>query len=120
MPVGIQYIGPAEDHLDRLYGTNLRFKAGEIYSVDDAVAKRMLVHSDIYAEAQIPKGAMLAPAIPEAIDERRNEPPLLDFTRMDDRELREFARLHYGEELPGNARHQTLVDRVVAFSNRAR
>jgi len=123
MAIGIKYIGKSEDHTDRIYGTRLHFKPGVVYSIEDAVAKKMLEHTDTYEQAKIPKGSEMVRVVPEEQEDdkrRRNEPPMLDFTQMPDGELRDFARLHYNEQLPAHALHQTLVDRLVAFSNRAR
>jgi len=123
MATGIRYIGKSENHTDRIYGTGLKFVPGKVYSIEDSVAKKMLAHTDTYATGKIPPGTKMVRAVPEADEEterRRNEPPLLDFHRMPDIELRDFARLHYNEQLPPHALHQTLVDRLVAFSNRDR
>ena len=122
--IGIKYIGTRDNHFDKLFGTNLHFKAGQVYSIEESVAKKMLEFTDTYVQAKIPAGAKMVRAVSPELDEadtqRRNEPPMLDFTRMPDSELRDFARLHYGENLPPHALHQTLVERLVAFAHRPR
>ena len=122
MATGVKYIGKSEDHTDRIYGTGLKFVPGKVYSIEDSVAKKMLAHTDAYAPGKIPPGTKMVRAITESDQEnaRRNDPPMLDFTRMPDSELRDFARMHYNEQLPSHAKHQTLVDRLVSFSHRAR
>jgi hypothetical protein len=118
MPTGVKYIGKAKEFKDRLYGTNIVFKPGEVHSIEDHIAKKLLAHTDTYASAKIPAGVKMVRAVVEERDDRRSEPPMLDFTRMPDGELRDFARIHYNENLPPHATHQTLVDRLVTFANR--
>lgn len=117
MATGIKYIGKSENYADRIYGTGIKFDPGQVYSVEDGVAKKMLQHTDTYAVAAIPKGTKMTRVTVEVIDERRDDPPMMDFSRMSDRDLRGFARLHYNQALPPHAGRQTMIDKLVTLSH---
>ena len=112
--IGIKYVGQREMHIDNLYGTNLAFNPGQTHNVDDAIAKRMLAHTDTYAEAKPVKDAPVAAAEEKAAAKEQSEPlPHLD--GMGKPELMAFAQQHYGEKLHHAMSEANMRSKVLGF-----
>jgi len=111
--IGIKFIGDRESHIDNLYGTNLTFKPGQVHNVEDAIAKRMLVHTDAYAEAKPVKGAPVAEAEKPAAKEEAE--PLPHLGGMGKPELMAFAQQHYGEKLHHAMSEDNMRAKVLGF-----
>lgn len=125
--VGIQYVGKKPEHVDTLYGTNLRFEPEQSHAVPEDVAKKMLAHTDTYAEAALPQGDLLPNPSNDAAeskqriqedDDRHNAPPLVDLNGLDKKGLQNYALQHYNEKLPATMKETTMRDRIAAFANR--
>lgn len=111
--IGIKYIGNREMHSDNLYGTKLEFTPGQIHNVDDVIAKRMLAHTDTYAEAKPVKNAPVATPAIEAPKEQTEPLPHLD--GMGKPELIAFAQQHYGEKLHHAMSEDNMRSKVLGF-----
>ena len=112
--IGIKYIGKRENHEDNLYGTGLRFAPGDVHNVDDAIAAKMLVHTDVYAEAKPVKGETVAAVV------KSNEPdklpvPLPNLEGMDKQDMITFAQQHYGEVLHHNMKEENMRKSIQSF-----
>ncbi len=111
--IGIKYIGNRDEHSDNLYGTNLAFTPGQTHNVDDAIAKRMLVHTDTYAEAKPVKDTPVASPAVEPPKEQAE--PLPHLEGMGKQELMAFAQQHYGEKLHHAMSEENMRGKVLGF-----
>ena len=103
-PVGVQYIGRRDPHTDTLYGSGIWAKS-QVKAVTAALARQLLKHADVYAEAPLPAEAAAAqvvrpPKAGETSDELSQE--LRDQVQnMDKAALRELAQTRFRMKIDG-------------------
>lgn len=114
--IGIKYIGGRESHIDNLYGTNLAFTPGQTHNVDDAIAKRMLVHTDTYDEVKAVKDKPVAEVAKNPVEATKEQSePLPHLEGMGKPELMAFAQQHYGEKLHHAMSEVNMRAKVLGF-----
>lgn len=98
--VGIQYIGDRESHHDNLYGTNLTWSPGQVHNVPPAAAKKMLAHSDVYAEVEANGDEEFGDFTEDDKEPPDKLSPLLpNLDGMTKQDMQAYAQQHFGEKL---------------------
>lgn len=119
---GIKYVGSKELHHDNLYGTGLFWAPDQVHAVADDVATRMLVHDDVYAEAEPPKGEVPAEkpkltAEQEAEQKAKDEqPPMVDLNAMDKPALMTHAQRYFGQTFKPQMKEETMRTKLAALT----
>lgn len=72
--IAVKYIGHRQKFSDVIYGSGIAFAPGQTVNVDDAIARKMLKHADVYergdmAEADAPVSAPKNPSDDEDPDQ---------------------------------------------------
>lgn len=123
----ITYVGGESPFVDRLYHSGLTFEPGQPRAVPSVVAERFLRHSDVFKEgvvgeakpdddstqSQLKRGAAAVIKHQEAENQRFDL--LQQVERMDKQALREFAKIHYKQDLHPNTKLEKLRDLVRQF-----
>lgn len=98
----IKYIGVRPGYRENLYGTGLVFEQGQVASVDDAVAAKMIRHKDQYvlADKEYPVAdVVIAPVVEsdKAEDKVEEEAQNMrdSIAVMDKQALENFAKTHF-------------------------
>lgn len=102
----IKYIGVRPGYRENLYGTGLVFEQGQVASVDDAVAAKMIRHKDQYvlADKEYPVAdVVIAPVVEsdKAEDKVEEEAQNMrdSIAVMDKQALETFAKTHFNVDL---------------------
>ena len=127
--VAVTYTGKEDPFVDRNYGTGLTFEHGQTRTVPAALAQRFLQHKDVFkrgeALAEAPKAAVPADDTAELLAEAKQAEEaaredvestylLIEQVKgMDKEALRDWAKQHLKDPLPGNATLATLQKRVI-------
>ncbi len=111
--VGIMYIGGRDSHCDSLYGTGLVWTPGQVHNVLIETAKRMLAHTDVYAQVDANDEVLVGPV---ADDDKKvfTMPAILpNLEGMDAVALKAYAQEHYGEKLAHNMKPENMRAKIV-------
>lgn len=123
--IGIKYLGSKDLHVDHLFGTTLVWQKGEVHAVPEHIAKKMLVHTGVYAEAKLPKGEDNAEIIDQEMKrqeqenrdrENRDLPPMLDFQEMDKQSMMNHAQRYFGEKLAPQMKEENMRARLTSMT----
>ncbi len=130
--IDVTYTGSEEPFVDRIYHSGLNFMPGQTRAVPLALAQRFLRHSDVFSEgkadkakpakkAEQPDDTTQQLADAAAADAKRQEAEnnrfdlLQQVERMDKAALRDFAKVHYQQELAPQLGVEKMRDRVRGF-----
>lgn len=133
--IAITYVGTEDPFIDRIYRSGLTFESGQSRTVPPQLAARFLRHQDVFRRAEEEGGQMPAggqtdgtqpppddtaaqlDAAQKAQEERRQQENLRfelhqQIDSMDKPALREWTKVKFQQDLPGNLGLDKMRDRV--------
>jgi len=127
--VAIEFIGPRDEWIERRYKSGLTFKPGQIRSVPVELARKLLRHNDLFAEAKLggegnapdtdDTAELLADAAARnaedqsALEERQG---IVDqVMTMDKEALAEFAFTRYQQTVNKRRSVENLREEVIGY-----
>jgi len=99
--IAVKYIGHRLNFVDVIYGTGLAFEPGQTINVDDAIARKMLKHADVYVpgdEAEAETTAKVESTKPT--DDPDPDQTVRDsIANMNKASLVDYAKIHFQADL---------------------
>lgn len=113
----IQYVGKKDFKADLMYGTNLTWQQGETHLVEDAKAKKLCFHTDVWADVtgdeampdEAPAPVEAGKVEAEQQEEEQNF-PMVDLEGMTKAELSQFAMREFNIEFGARDSKDKMVD----------
>jgi len=130
----IRYIGKKDERTDNVAGTGLVWNGqGDVQTVSDAAAAKLLAHPDIWEDAgdapvdEKPKAEK--PVADKPADEptppKQDDPeddsalaPMVNLETMDKVALKEYAQRHFGHEFHPNTGEPKMRSTIIGLMNR--
>ena len=127
--VAIEFIGPRDEWIERRYKSGLTFKPGQIRSVPVELARKLLRHNDLFAEAKLggegnaPDTDDTADLLAEAAERNAEDQAALEERQgivdqvmtMDKEALAEFAFTRYQQTVNKRRSVENLREEVIGY-----
>lgn len=65
--IAVKYIGHRPNFSDRIYGTGIAFAPGQTVNVENATARKMLRHTDVYEQGELEEAEAPASAAKNSV-----------------------------------------------------